>query len=359
VPLASFDLERWLRAHQSEARWPIGGSGAPQASIQPFLPTGPAEWERLWSQRADDATRALQEAVAKSYGLRAEEIVPTQGASEADAVAALGLAGPGAHVVVEEPAYFALLQPARAFGCRVTRVRRAPEQGFRLDPGEVARALTRDTKLVVTAQPHNPSGERSSDAELREIADACAARGAWLLVDEVFADATGPASPARLLHDRILTVNSLTKCLGFGPLHVGWLAAHRDALEALDRAKSHLSVNNPVLDLALGARVLAQRERLLQATIAARAANVPVVEAVVRDLGLGWHEPPRGTTCVVRLPPALQDDVAFARSLLEREGALVAPGGFLELPGWIRLGLLSGHDQLRGGLAAIGRLVRA
>jgi aspartate/methionine/tyrosine aminotransferase len=358
--LAAFDLERWLRAHEPAAKHAIGGSGAPRASLAPFLPGSPEEWGRLWSQPADDATRALREAVASQYAVAAAEVVPTQGASEADFLAALALAGPRAHVVVEEPAYFALLEPARALGCRVTRVPRGPEQAFRLDPGAVERAMSPATRLVCTAQPHNPSGDRGRDAELVEVAEACARRGAWLLCDEVFADATGPARPARLLHERILTTNSLTKCLGFGPLHVGWLVAPPDALESLDRGKAHTTVNNPVLDLALGARVLAQRPRLLEVAAAARAANLPLVEAFAQQHGLRWHRPERGTTCVVRLPDAWRDDAGFARALLKREGTLVAPGSFLELPGWVRLGLLAPPAAMRGGArrdgAGAGRL---
>lgn len=357
--LAAFELERWLRRHEPDARWPIGGSGVPRANLAPFLPATPQEWERLWRRKTDDATREVQDAVGQAYGVAPHEVVPTQGASEADAVAVLGLAGPGAHVVVEEPAYFALLEPARAMGCRVTRVRRRPEDSFRLDPGAVARALTPDTRLVITAQPHNPTGARSTDAELRELAQACDRVGAWLLTDEVFADATGPAAPARLLHDRIVTANSLTKCLGFGPLHVGWLVAHHPALEALDRAKSHLSVTNPILDLGIAARILARRAELLAATAVARAANAPLVERLVAQHGLAWSNPRHGTTCVVRLPPALKGDLAFARHLLRAEGVLVAPGSYIELPGWLRIGLVGPSDALRGGLEGLGRALAA
>ncbi|MCA1813192.1 MAG: aminotransferase class I/II-fold pyridoxal phosphate-dependent enzyme [Halobacteriales archaeon] len=355
MALAAFELERWLRRHQGDAKFPIGGSGVPQASLAPFLPGSAEDWERAWRTRADDATRGVQDAVARAHGVAAAEVVPTQGATEADVVAILGLAGSGAHVLVEEPAYFALLEPARAIGGRVTRIPRGPAQGFRLDPGAVARALTRDTKLVLTAQPHNPSGARSPDRDLVEMAEACAEVGAWLLTDEVFADATGPAKPARLLHDRIVTTSSLTKCLGFGPVHIGWVLADRDATEALDRAKSHLTATNPVLELVLAARILAERERLLAELPARRLANLRLVEQFAVRHGLRWHRPEAGTTCVVAL--RTPDDVSFANAALQREGVLVAPGSFIELPGWVRIGLAGPTATLQAGLEALGRVL--
>jgi len=354
--LVPFALERWLRAHQAEARFPIGGSGAPSGDLRPFLPHDNEEWARAWATHPDRATADAKAAVAEAYGLDARELLLTQGASEADFLAALALVGPGGHLVVEQPAYHALLEPARALGCRVTRVKRLPEEGFTLDPARVAKALRPDTRLIVLARPQNPTGHVVPEPALRDIADAAARVGAWVLVDEVFADATPGARPARLLHERILTVNSTTKCLGFGALHIGWLAAPEELQETLDRAKAVVTVNNPILDVVLAARVVRQRAALVHMTQTTRARNAALVEASLAKAGLAWNKPQHGTTCVVRLPEAWHDDVAFAQRLLEREGTLVAPGSFAELPGWVRLGLLSRTEALEGGLEALGRV---
>jgi aspartate/methionine/tyrosine aminotransferase len=297
----------------------------------------------LWLGKMDDANRAMREAVARAYrGVDASEVMVTVGASEADMLVALGLAGPGAHVVVERPAYHALLAPAVALGCRVTRVDRGPDFAQR-----VADALTRDTRLVLLANPNNPTGDLLSEAELAALGDAAARVGAWVLVDEVFADATEAGDrPARLAHDRILSVGSLTKCLGYSPLRVGWVVAHKDAAEALDRAKGLASVGNPILSLALGARILDQRREILRTTRAVRAEGA----ALVARAGVPADLKPHGTTCVVRVPG---DDRAFAERLLSRSGALVAPGSFIETPRRVRVGLLTPAETLREGLAAL------
>jgi aspartate/methionine/tyrosine aminotransferase len=225
--LVPFQLERYLRALEPQARFPIGGSGVARGDLRPFLLSASDEWARAWAGKMDDANQAVREAVARSFGVAADEVMVTVGASEADLLAVLALAGPGAHVVVERPAYHALLAPAISLGCRITRADRGTTFVER-----VTQALTRETKLVLLANPNNPTGDLLSPRDLAALGDAAARVGAWVVVDEVFADATEAGDrPARLAHERILSVNSLTKCLGFSPLRVGWIVAHPDARE--------------------------------------------------------------------------------------------------------------------------------
>lgn len=343
--LAEFALERWLRAQEKRARLAIGGSGVAQGDITPYLPEDLAA---AWRIHPDEASRRLREAVAQQYGFDGAHVLPTAGASEGDAAAVLGLAGPGGHVVVEKPAYHALIQPALAFGCRVTRIERDADHVLRT--ARVVEAITRYTRLVVLARPNNPTGAVVPDEDLRAIADAAKKVGAWVLVDEVFADAT---DLPRVKHPRVLHVNSLTKTLGFSGLRCGWVAGAPEAIEAIDRAKSHLSVQNALLDLQIGARVLADRPKLLQRTRATRKACAEVLRAFLeagpRVVG---RVPEHGTTTLLRLPAGV-DDLAFANKLAAEHGVVAPPGSYVEMPGHVRVGLVGDPEKLREGLGIL------
>src|SRR5262249_1273213 len=140
------------------------------------------------------------------------------------------LAGPGDEVLVEDPAYEPLVVIPQGIGATVTRFARPPEQRFALDPDRVERAMSPRTKLVVVSDPHNPGGVRADGSVLRAIAEVVAARGASLLVDEVYAplddlvDERGVfGRSARKLGDNVLCASSLGKCYGLGPQRIGWL----------------------------------------------------------------------------------------------------------------------------------------
>ncbi|MBI2077940.1 MAG: aminotransferase class I/II-fold pyridoxal phosphate-dependent enzyme [Euryarchaeota archaeon] len=354
--LAEFLLHDWQNDYERETRYAIGGSGVPLSDLTPFAPKGAAALNRVWRTTANDAIAGVKAELRRAYGFRPDEVLLTEGASEADFIAVLGLAGPGAHVIVEQPAYYALLEPARSLDCRVTRIRRQPGNDFALDPDEVQRAITPGTRLICLARPNNPTGERMADEHLREIAQSAARVGAYVLVDEVFAEVTPEGDvPARRLHKNILSVNSVTKCLGFGPLHLGWVSGAPEAIDAMRLAKMHTRPLNPTLSLVLAARILRRRRALLAKARRRRHENFRTVSRFLQArTGLEWHPHGHGTTTVFRLPKG-RDDLEFAKSLLREEGVLVAPGSFLEMPRWIRLGLMSEPGTLKAGLDRLGR----
>ncbi|MHB8634377.1 MAG: pyridoxal phosphate-dependent aminotransferase [Thermoplasmatota archaeon] len=338
--VAPFRLLAWHLAH-ANARVAIAGSGMASPSIEPYLPANAREWDALWQAPADLQARAFEDEVAQAYGLAAHEVMVTQGASEADFLATLAL-GRG-RVAVERPAYHALVEPARALGFAVERLpRRAP--GFELSAGPRTRP-----HLTLLASPHNPTGARVPDEDLVALA-----RGGHVLVDEVFAEATPGHRPAALLHERILSVNSLTKCYGFGSIQVGWVAGPRAAIEKMRRAKDLVRPGNPLPSLVVARRVLADRGRLVATTQARRAENARLVRSLplepLRGV-VGEH----GTTMALRLPPGTRD-LPFATRLFEEEGVLVSPGSLIELPGWIRVSLLAPPAALKAGLAAAVRV---
>ncbi|MHB8585695.1 MAG: pyridoxal phosphate-dependent aminotransferase [Thermoplasmatota archaeon] len=329
----------------------------PRGEITPFAPRTEEAWSRIWNQSPDQATLGFRQAVAREYGLPLEEIMATSGASEADFLAVLALAGPGARVLVEKPAYFALLEPGHALGCTVDRVERRDTAGFRLRAEDIERALRPDTKLILLARPNNPTGAREDEATVCAIADAAARVGAWVVIDEVFAEATeAGAKPARLIHERVLSINSLTKCMGYSPLRAGWIAAPVELRENLERAKAHVNPPNPIVEMHLAMEVLSARKEILDRTRATRKAGLGLVqEFVAKHPEFQLAVPDGGTTCAVRLPRARADDIQFAKAALKGASVLVAPGSFIEMPGWIRIGLVGKTDVLEQGLATLSR----
>lgn len=357
--LDAFDLHEWHNDNDPNARSGIGASGIATADLRRYLPKTADEWERLWRTPPNKIISDLQQQIAAAYGLRANEILITNGASEADFLAAFALTRPGDRVLVEQPAYFALLNPAKALGCKVDRVVREAKDDFAL-PLEAARqSLQRKPKLVLLARPNNPTGARVPDEDLVGLARSAQRVGAHVLVDEVFAEATREGDVAgRILHDRILSVNSITKCLGFGPMHVGWIAGPKRLIERVRLAKEHVRPLNAILPLALAARILPHRSKLLEATRRRRERNARTIRAfLAKAPELDGRVPQHGTTMVVRLPARMRNDVAFAKRLLAGTGVLVSPGSYLEMPGWIRLGLLSDPKSLQTGLRVLGNAV--
>ena len=98
----------------------------------------------------------------------------------------------------------------------IKRFPRTEESGWALETGEIRRALSSKTKLIVVTNLHNPTSVLTPDAALREIADLAASVGATLSVDEVYLDAVYENTPRTSFHlaGNIVVTSSLTKVYG-------------------------------------------------------------------------------------------------------------------------------------------------
>lgn len=111
------------------------------------------------------------------------DVIGTEGAQAGVGYAALACLDPGDEVVVTDPGYFHFVPALRLAGAEPRWVRLGPVNGWRLDPGEVAAAITPRTKMVVVCDPVNPFGTVQRRDELAALCDLSAERGVVILAD--------------------------------------------------------------------------------------------------------------------------------------------------------------------------------
>src|SRR5262245_9039556 len=99
----------------------------------------------------------LQERLARRCDVSPENVVAATGTSLANHLAMAGTLEHGDEVLIEEPTYELLLSTAQYLGTSIRRFPRKFEEGFRLDPEEVAKHITPRTRLIVITNLHNPS----------------------------------------------------------------------------------------------------------------------------------------------------------------------------------------------------------
>ncbi len=146
-----------------------------------------------------EAKQAVEEARAKTaalIGARPEEVFFTASGTESNNFAVKGLAQAnsqkGSHIVVSQVEHFSILHPVKTMekaGFKVTAV--APDRQGRIDPADVAKAITKETVLVSIMHANNEIGTLQPIAEIGKITrekgvlfhtDAVASVG-WVPVD--------------------------------------------------------------------------------------------------------------------------------------------------------------------------------
>jgi cysteine desulfurase len=122
-------------------------------------------------QHARAAVEQARESVAKLLGCRAAEIVFTSGGTEGDNLAIFGLVRPGDHIITSQVEHHAVLNACRRLEQRGWNVSylRVNSEGL-LDPDEIRRALTPNTKLISVMMANNETGVVQPIEEIGRIA---------------------------------------------------------------------------------------------------------------------------------------------------------------------------------------------
>jgi aspartate/methionine/tyrosine aminotransferase len=289
----------------------------------------------------EDARAAVAETYrARGLDVPPDRIVLTASTSEAYSLLFKLLCDPGSRVITPVPSYPLFDHLTALEG--VDQARYALDLGsWTVDLHSLDAAWNDRTRCVLAVTPNNPTGSILRDGDADELICRCAARGAALILDEVFWDyplSRPLPEPAALLEPPALTfrLGGLSKTVGLPQVKLGWIAVQGPAPavgDALDRLElicdTYLSVSTPA---QLAARHLLERGAVVRAqiqdrirrnhgTLGARFAGSP---ASVLPADGGW-------SAVIRVP-ATRPEEAIVLDLLEREALVVHPGYFFDFP---------------------------
>ena len=310
--------------------------------------------------RNDEGYPPLLDAIANRYRVRSDQVTTAQGTSGANFLVCAALLEPGDEVVVETPGYDPLLGAPRLLSAGVRRFQRTFEDGWRLDPDRVERALTDRTRLIVLTRPHNPTGVLMDVEALQEVGRRAASRGAHVLVDEVYLDATDEhAVPAARLGDEFISTSSLTKSYGLAGLRCGWILSSPAVAERLRRARDVVDGTGPIVTERLSVVAFEHLDRLIARAHAILDPNRALVDTFLQSRPeLAYVVPAGGTVVFPRLDGVVSTDRFAERLLTERDTAVV-PGRFFDAPAHFRVGFSGDSESLRAGLAAIAAALDA
>lgn len=365
--LPDFSLEVFFSLWEFKARHHLCASDAQALTVSELLalasPERAAEWAALPLGYVETwGTPRLRQAIARTYrGLSPEDVLVFAGAEEGLFCAMHCLLEAGDHAVVTVPNYQSMESVPRAL-CQVTGVPLRPENGWRLDLGELERALTPRTRLVAVNFPNNPTGAVPDRATFEALVALCDARGVRLFSDEVYRglelDPARTLPQAAELSTHAVSLGVLSKSYGLPGLRVGWVACRDRALLArLEKLKHYLSICNAGPSELLATIALEAAQALLganRARVAANAARVSAFFARHPEL-YRWAPPDGGCVAFARyLGPGTAD--AHFQALAEEAGVLLLPSSrFLSelcpVPqDHFRIGL--GRDGMEAGLEA-------
>ncbi len=304
---------------------------------------------------------ALRQAIASYYvqsGLatRAEQILVTTGAQQGISLCAGLYLQRGDSALVEDPAYFGVLDAFRAAGARIG--------GVALDAHGVSPATLRQriiaasSRLVyLTPTFQNPTGVLMPSAARKEVAQMAAGLGVPIIDDCTLFDLALEGSPpppiAVFAPDApVITLGSLSKLIWPG-LRIGWVRAPATIVESLARVKSATDLGSPLLTQAIAVRLLGHIEIIRKLRRQQLKPRRDLLAALLRERLSDWKFTLSlgGLFLWVKLPGG--DAREFAQTAL-RHGVVILPGPLMSATGqhagFVRIPFIAEPAVLRTGI---------
>jgi aspartate aminotransferase len=281
---------------------------------------------------------------------------------------------PGDEVIIPAPYWVSYPDMTYLAGGEPVIVEGPPENGFKLSPEALERAITPKTKWLIFNSPSNPTGAAYTRDEIKALTDVLLRHPhVWLMSDDMYEhivydgfEFSTPAQVEPALYDRTLTINGASKAYAMTGWRIGFAGGPAPLIKAMAKVMSQ-STSNPC---SISQWAVAEALTGGHGFLAER--NAAFKER--RDLVVNMLNAAEGVTCATpqgafyvypscagvigkRTPDGvtIENDEAFATELLKAESVAVVFGAAFGLSSFFRISYAAAYEQLEEACARIQR----
>ncbi|HWZ44946.1 MAG TPA: histidinol-phosphate transaminase [Candidatus Saccharimonadales bacterium] len=209
----------------------------------------------------DNEATELRIALAQRHHLAAEQIFIGDGSLGILDILARTLLAPGVNCIISERSFISYPIVTQATGARLVM---APMQNGAFDLDGIARCINGDTRVVILANPNNPTGSMF-DAEAADAFLAQVPEHVLVVFDEAYSDFAEYFSAqrggtysrsmdyVRAGHTNLMVLRTFSKAHGLAGLRVGYGCGHPSLLQYFARLRNSFSVSGAAQAGALAA----------------------------------------------------------------------------------------------------------
>ena len=168
-----------------------------------------------------------------------DNIILTNGGSQALSLAFASIFNPGDEIVISSPNFISYFYLSAFFDLKIIEIER--KNDFRPDIEKIKNSITEKTKAILINSPNNPTGYSLNTNELQEIVDIVKNNDLYLISDEVYEnylyDDSKHTSPASLndMFERTITLNAMSKLYSATGFRLGYVAANKEIIDTMEK----------------------------------------------------------------------------------------------------------------------------
>ncbi len=326
---------------------------------------------------AVDGTPALKEAIVKKFKrennlvYQIDEITVGTGGKQVIYNAMMATINEGDEVIIPAPYWVSYPDIVLLAGGAPVILECSAKQGFKINPQDLKKSITKKTKWIILNSPSNPTGACYSEKDIREIGKILKNHPhVYILSDDIYEHVIYNDfkffSIAQIdsLKDRVLTMNGVSKAYSMTGWRIGYASGPKEIIKAIAKIQSQSTTNPSSISQAAAVEAL----NGIQSFIKERAISFQerrdfVVKSLNEIEGIECLKPD-GAFYVFpsckglmgkkdKKGKEIKTDTEFVQSLLENNGIAVVQGSAFGLEGFFRISYATSMENLKKAMDRI------
>ena len=320
--------------------------------------------------------QAISEKFARENGLdyKPNEITVGSGGKQVLYNALLATLDPEDEVIIPSPYWVSYPDIVLLSGATPVIVEASLEDGFKLTPEALEKAITPKTKWFIFNSPSNPTGAAYTRDEIKALTDVLLKHErVWVLTDDIYEHLvydgfkfTTPAQIEPKLKDRTLTLNGVSKAYSMTGWRIGYGGGPAPLIKAISTLQSQSTSNPCSISQWAAVEALRGPQDFLKDWVKSFQERRDLVVSMLNQAnGLSCPTPegafyvyPSCAGCIGKKTPKGQvigNDEDFAVALLAEEGVAVVHGAAFGLSPFFRISYATGMEALEEACRRIQR----
>ena len=326
---------------------------------------------------AVDGTPALKKAIIKKFkkennlDYQIDQITVGTGGKQVIYNAMMATLNEGDEVIIPAPYWVSYPDIVLLAGGTPIILECNEKQGFKINPSELEKSITKKTKWIILNSPSNPTGACYSKEEIKEIGKVLEKHPhVFILSDDIYEHVTYgnfkffTIAQIDNLKERVLTMNGVSKAYSMTGWRIGYAAGPIDIIKAIAKIQSQSTSNPSSISQAAAVEAL----NGVQDFIKDRATSFQerrdfVVKTLNKIEGIECLNPDGAfyvfPSCKGLIGKKdskgkeIKKDIDFVQSLLENNGIAVVQGSAFGLEGFFRISYATSMENLKMALEKI------
>lgn len=306
-----------------------------------------------------ETRQAISNYFKNKYGFEysEEEIIITNGASEALDTSLRSIIEPGDEILIPGPVYAGYIPLIETLG-GIPIYMDTTQLEFKVTPELINKHITENTKAILLNYPTNPTGVILERSEVKAIVDTLVDKNLFIISDEIYAENTFKGAHTSFaefeeIRDQLLLIGGLSKSHSATGIRIGFLIGPEYLIEKLTfmHAYNCICANVPAQIACIAAlnEGLEAPQYMNDAYIKRR----DYLKNKLESLGFELTAQPEGAFYIFpSIKKFTENDFDFCVDVLEQAHVAMVPGSsFTDMgKGYIRISYAYEMDMLKEGM---------